>query len=211
MSTTTIDYLRHGRPEGGNRFRGSGVDDLLSDEGWAQMRATAAAIAGWDRVVSSPMQRCRAFAEWIAAQRGVPIEVVHDLREVGFGSWEGATREELAARDSGEYAAFYRDPVHNRPVGAEPLAAFGARVAAVFEALRAAHAGRHLLVVAHAGVIRATLGHVLQAPPVTWYQATVDHAALSRFACDATPGPRTDRPAEPAPARLVTHNWRPAL
>ena len=39
-----------------------------------------------------------------------------------------------------------------------------------------------MLVVAHAGVIRAALGHVLQAPPAAWYRVKVDNAGLSRFA-----------------------------
>jgi hypothetical protein len=31
MAATTLDYLRHGQPVGGTRFRGNGVDDPLSD------------------------------------------------------------------------------------------------------------------------------------------------------------------------------------
>lgn len=196
---TLLDYLRHGQPEGGSRFRGNGIDDPLSETGWRQMRATTAALGGWDALVSSPMQRCIAFAEQLAAQRNLPLEVIDDLREVGFGDWEGLDRATLKSERLAEYRAFYADPVANRPLGAEPLEDFGSRVAAVFDDLLVRYAGRHVLVVCHAGVIRATLGHVTRAAPINWYRAEVDNAALTRFAGDARG------------ARLVAHNWRPQL
>lgn len=199
MRATTLDYLRHGEPTGGSRFRGNGVDDPLSEKGWSQMRTTTAALTGWQRIVSSPMRRCIEFAQWLAEQRALPLTVIDDLREVGFGTWEGADRERLARERSAEFEAFHRDPVNHRPAGAEPLDAFGTRVATVFDHLRETHQGEHLLVVAHAGVIRATLGHVLQAPPVNWYRTLVDNAALTRFADDRL-GPK-----------LLVHNWRPGL
>jgi broad specificity phosphatase PhoE len=199
MTTTLLDYLRHGEPVGGSRFRGNGVDDPLSERGWQQMRDTTSAIGDWSAVISSPMQRCIAFARWIAADRGLPVEVIDDLKEVGFGTWEGAGRAELQSERRDEFEAVYRDPVNNRPPGAEPLARFGSRAAGVFDDLVEHHPGKHLLVVAHAGIIRATLGHVTQAPAVNWYRTEVDNAAVSRFASDRFG------------MRLVAHNWRPRL
>ena len=199
MQTTTLDLLRHGQPTGGSRYRGHGVDDPLSELGWEQMRGTTAGIDGWQAVISSPMQRCVAFAEWLAQERGLPVSIEPDLREVGFGSWEGVARRDLQAQRRDEYEAFYQDPVNNRPPGAEPLDAFGARVGAAFDRLLDSHAGKHLLIVAHAGVIRAALGHVTQSPPTAWYRAEVDNAGLSRFQNDHLG------------SRLVAHNWRPTL
>lgn len=196
---TLLDYLRHGEPVGGSRFRGNGIDDPLSEMGWQQMRDSTKEIAGWQRIVSSPMRRCIEFAQWLAAERGLPLDVRTDLREVGFGAWEGAPRDRLREQRAAEYEAFYRDPVHNRPAGAEPLDAFGRRVAAVFEHLVETFRGEHLLVICHAGVIRGTFGHVTQSPPVNWYRTEVDNAALTRFAHDRRG------------ARLVAHNWRPRL
>jgi len=71
--------------------------------------------------------------------------------------------------------------VRNRPQGAEALDAFGQRVAAALDELISTCPGEHVLVVAHAGVIRAALGHVLQSDPVAWYRTRVDNAALTRF------------------------------
>jgi len=199
MRPVLLDYMRHGEPVGGSLFRGNGVDDPLSDRGWQQMRESAAAITGWQRIVSSPMRRCIEFARWLAAERDLPLEVQEDLKEVGFGTWEGVMREQLRRERPAEYEAFYRDPVHNRPAGAEPLEAFGARVGAVFDQLVARYPGQHLLVVCHAGVIRGTFGHVTRAPAVNWYRTEVDNAAVTRFADDRRG------------TRLLVHNWRPRL
>ena len=199
MPQTLLDYLRHGEPEGGSKYRGSRIDDPLSERGWEQMRSSVAGVPGWTRILTSPLQRCRAFAEWLGADRAIPVEVIDNLKEVGFGSWEGASRTELLRDRAQEIHAFYADPVNNRPAGAEPLEDFGRRIAAVFEAAAQRYPGEHLLVVAHAGVIRATLGHVTQAPAIAWYRSAVDNAAISRFAHD---GERS---------KLLVHNWRPVL
>lgn len=194
---TTLDYLRHGLPVGGSRYRGHGIDDPLSEQGWEQMwQAVRDLDAPWDHIVTSPLRRCADFARALAEELALPLSIEPELREVGFGSWEGKTRHELQRECPDDFHAFYRDPVRNRPPGAEPLEAFGQRVAGAFERLVDRHIGEHLLVVAHAGVIRATLGHVLQAPPANWYRAAVDNAAISRFVHDAH-GPR-----------LVWHNRR---
>jgi len=180
---TRLDFIRHGRPEGGSKYRGSAVDDPLSAEGWRQMWRAVGDHCHWDGVITSPLRRCHEFAQALAERHHLPLEVEADFREVGFGCWEGRTRAQLQAEDPQGYAAFYADPVNRRPAGAEDLHAFGRRVARAFEAAVARHPEGRWLVVAHAGVIRAALGHVLQAPPAAWYRVAVDNAGLSRFEC----------------------------
>ncbi len=181
MKDTLIDFLRHGEPVGGRRYRGDGADDPLSEKGWQQMWAAVGEQPPWQHVVSSPMQRCRAFAGALADRHGLPLVVDERFREVGMGSWEGLSPDDVIARDPRAYAAFYEDPVRNRPAGAEPLEAFGQRVAEAFDDLIGRCAGEHVLVIAHAGVIRAALGHVLRSEPAAWYRARIDNAALTRF------------------------------
>ena len=78
-------------------------------------------IDGWDRIISSPLSRCAEFANWLAEQRDLPLEICDDLREVGFGAWEGLNRDQLRRNRAADYLAFFQDPVNNRPAGAEPL------------------------------------------------------------------------------------------
>lgn len=184
MKDTLIDLLRHGTPEGGRAYRGHGIDDPLSEKGWAQMWAAvggeSAESCPWTRIVTSPLSRCRDFAEALGGRAGVPVSADARFREVGFGSWEGRTPQQIQRDAPDEYTAFFRDPVHNRPPGAEPLANFVTRVANAFDDTLRECAGEHVLVVAHAGVIRAVMAHVLQAELARAYRVVVDNACFTR-------------------------------
>lgn len=181
MTDTLIDFLRHGEPVGGRRYRGDGADDPLSDRGWQQMWDAVGDNLPWTHIVTSPMQRCHAFARALHEHHSLPVEVDTRFREVGLGSWEGLSPDEIIARNENEYRDFYRDPQRNRPHGSEPLEAFGARVAEALESLLQRYQDQHVLVIAHAGVIRAALGHVLQSEPAAWYRTRIDNAAFTRF------------------------------
>lgn len=183
-SVTTIDLLRHGTPEGGRRYRGQ-IDDPLSPEGWQEMWASVDGPARpWQRIISSPLIRCYAFAVALGDKIAVPVSRDQRLQEVGFGAWEGHTADELRAQDPKIITRFYHDPVTNRPAGAEPLQAFSDRVIAAFGDILDQHRGSHVLVVTHAGVIRATLTHVLNAPLGAMYRISVATASLSRIRVD---------------------------
>jgi alpha-ribazole phosphatase/probable phosphoglycerate mutase len=180
MQHTLIDMLRHGEPVGGRRYRGQ-IDDPLSEKGWRQMRAATAGERPWTAIVSSPLARCRAFAEELAGQTGLPLRFDGRLKEVGFGVWEGRTPDELKALDPDSVFNFKRDPVAFRPEGAEALDAFHGRVTAAWEDLLAGHSGGHLLVVCHAGVMRMAMCRVLGMPPAHGYRIQVASAATARF------------------------------
>lgn len=177
---TRIDLLRHGEPVGGRRYRGQ-VDDALSEKGWAQMWNAVGAAPEWQQIVSSPLQRCSAFAASLAESLVLPVQLEPRFREIGFGDWEGKTRDELDRLDPGQIARFYQDPVKNRPPGAEPLDEFTGRVQAAFNDLVGRFAGQSVLVVAHAGVIRAILAYTLDMPLASMYRISVPNAGISRI------------------------------
>lgn len=180
---TIIDLLRHGTPVGGRRYRGQ-IDDPLSDAGWTEMWAAVDGGAPWNQIVCSPLSRCRQFAEALGEKLSLPVAADPRLREVGFGDWEGHSADELRQRDPGLLTRFYHDPVGNRPAGAEPLEAFSARVNEAIEEISQRYRGQHTLVVTHAGVIRATLARVLQAPLGAMYRMSVATASISRIRSD---------------------------
>lgn len=181
--TTTLDLMRHGEPVGGRKYRGQ-IDDPLSEKGWAQMQAAVGDAAPWGRIVSSPLSRCRAFAETLAARHGLPLMFDDRLKEVGFGAWEGKSAAEIEAEAPGVLARFKADPVNARPVGAEPLADFHSRVASALDELLQQHADQHLLLVGHAGVMRMALAWALQIPLEHAYRIEVATASLTRLRFD---------------------------
>ena len=95
-----LDLLRHGETELGGGLRGS-LDDALTAQGWEQMRAAVKGQGPWQRIVSSPLQRCALFARELAEQLDVPLSFEKDLQELHFGEWEGRTAAGAAGRIRG--------------------------------------------------------------------------------------------------------------
>lgn len=162
-TTTVIDLIRHGEPEGGPMFRGS-QDDPLSAKGWQQMQSATTADDHWQAIVSSPMARCRRFAETLAEARGIPLHIDDNLREIGFGEWEGLTAEQVQERYGEQLNRFWRDALHHHPPGGETVTAFHQRVTASFSHWQEKLAGQSVLVVCHGGVIRMVLADILGIP-----------------------------------------------
>jgi len=184
QSTTIIDLIRHGEPVGGSgRYRGQ-IDDPLSEKGWRQMREAVAGHCPWQSIVSSPLSRCAAFAEELGQRHGLPVSFDNRLVEIGFGEWEGRSKDEISAQDPQALQNFYTDPVGFCPPGAEPMVDFERRITTAWQALLRGYAGQHVLVVAHAGVIRMLVRHVLAAPLESMFRISVSNAGISRFRVD---------------------------
>lgn len=181
MTDTIIDLIRHGEPVGGRAYRGHNIDDPLNKKGWQQMRDAVGQHCPWTHIISSPLVRCKAFADELAEKHGLSVSVDDRLKEVGFGEWEGKTPDELQQERPEEYQAFYNDPVNSRPPGAEDLGVFITRVVESYQYITEHYAGKHVLVIAHAGVMRAVIAHVLHAEPLGLYRIKVNNAGLTRI------------------------------
>jgi len=159
--TTQIDVLRHGEPVGGRRYRGHGVDDPLTEKGWQQMWDAVADRTHWQHIITSPLSRCHDFTQQLAKKLKVGYSIDDRFKEIGFGVWEGLTPDEILTRDAEALTHFYSDPIRNRPEGAEPLEAFSTRVWDAYNDTVKKHSDENVLIVAHAGVIRAITANIL--------------------------------------------------
>lgn len=179
--STTIDFIRHGEPVGGSRYRGNQIDDPLSEKGWQQMLEAISGERPWQAIITSPMLRCKAFAERVSQEMSVPMSIETAFQEVGFGAWEGKTSTELKAEDPDQIHRFYNDPENRRPEGSEPLNDFMQRVGNAIDRVRTQYTGQHVLVVAHAGVLRATIVYTLQTPLASMYRMKIAYATRIRL------------------------------
>lgn len=159
--TTQIDVIRHGEPVGGRRYRGHGVDDPLTEKGWQQMWDAIAAHSDWQHIATSPLSRCLDFAQQLSKKLKIGYSVDDRFKEIGFGTWEGLTSDEILAQDANALEHFYTDPIRNRPEGAEPLETFSQRVWQAYNDITRKHANEKVLIVGHAGVVRAITANIL--------------------------------------------------
>lgn len=175
--TLRLDLLRHGETESGGGLRGS-IDDALTDSGWAQMRAAVTDQGPWDRLVSSPLQRCARFAEALGAQLRLPVQLDKDLQELHFGAWEGQSTLALMDTDAEALGLFWADPYSFTPPEGEPVADFSNRVTAAIERLHATYAGERVLLISHGGVMRLLLARARGLPREQLLNVEVGHGAL---------------------------------
>jgi len=123
--------------------------------------------------ISSPARRARETA----AALGLVAVPDASFSEQDFGSWTGRSHEEIG-RDSGSaYDEFWRAGATNRPPGGESFVEQIARVRIGFAALPAGD----VILVAHAGTIRAALALALGMPPDNALRFVIDPLSVTRL------------------------------
>lgn len=117
----------------------------------AALAAIAARVARPERIVASPLRRCRVLALALGARLRLPVRFDPGWREIDFGRWEGRPWAEIPR---GELDAWAADLLRARPHGGESVAMLLARTR---RAIGRLPPGGRTLVVTHAGPIRAAL------------------------------------------------------
>ena len=170
MPETLVLLARHGETDWNAAGRWQGhADRPLSANGERQARELAARLARFalDAVYASDLRRARETARAVAAAHGLLVDELPELREVDTGSWTGLTRQEARERFPEEFA---RWEATGEPgwEGGESYDRLSARVVPAVERLGSARPGARVLVVAHAGVVRAVHAHVLGLDPASY-------------------------------------------
>ncbi|HEY4697387.1 MAG: hypothetical protein A3J49_15540 [Gallionellales bacterium RIFCSPHIGHO2_02_FULL_57_16] len=177
-----VTILRHGAVEGrAHIFRGA-QDDMLSAQGAAQMQQALRRYPEerFDAIATSPLRRCHSFATPLAAQCGVPLQVMPAFSELAFGNWEGLTPDEASVCDPDAYQAFFAGFGEQAPPNGESLASLRTRVAQGWQRWMAQDIGANRLLVTHAGVMRALLMELFAFTPAQVFKIALPEAACLR-------------------------------
>jgi broad specificity phosphatase PhoE len=173
---TRFFLVRHGEVALNRELRYVGAqDEALTEIGREQARQLSEAL--------------RPF-RLDAAPHGLPVITDDGLRESAFGAWEGMSRAEVAIRYPDLLLAWEQDP-HLSPPDGESLVDLQQRVEACAERLVAIHPHSTLVLVSHAGPIKALLCATLGASPAAIRRMFIDPATIS--VVDWLPGGRVLR------------------
>lgn len=160
MTKLQIDLLRHGETTLSHTLRGH-LDDDLTEQGWLQMQSTIQQYmttpVDWDVIISSPLRRCRRFAEHLADQLGLPMRVNQHIKEMYFGDWEGISTQAIYEAEPEQLANFWQFPTQYHAPNGESLIQFQQRIFIGFEQIYTqiqAQNGQKALVITHGGVIK---------------------------------------------------------
>jgi probable phosphoglycerate mutase len=188
-SPTTLVLVRHGVTDHTNarRFSGrTGADPALTEEGKAQVRATAewlAPLAGVaPLVLSSPLRRARESADIVAARLETSFHVEDGLVEAGFGAWEGMTYAEVMKADPQRFSTWFDDV--DQPAGGtgDSLSGTAQRVRETRDRLLSAHPGRTVVACTHLTPIKLLTGLVLDLPLTSLFRTEIAPASVTVLA-----------------------------
>ena len=161
-ATTHFGLLRHGQTVWNLEHRIQGrLDSPLTSQGiettrqWARFLKSSG--QNWNRMVTSPSPRALKTADIINQQLALKIEVVDDLREQDWGSWEGMTWAEIT-KNSGDSLQQQIDRGWSfRPPEGESRADVRDRARAAIASCAAKFSGEQILVITHQGVIKSLI------------------------------------------------------
>ncbi len=177
-----ILLLRHGEVRTASdekRFIGQ-IDPPLSAKGRRQAQYWREWLDGvaLGHIFSSDLCRCMETARIIGAERSWNITPIAGLREIHLGDWDGMAFGQVKHRWPEEFRRRGEEIARFRPPEGESFLDLQQRVVPVFEK-SVDQAGPNILVVAHAGVNRMILCHLLGMPPDNLFRIAQGYGAMN--------------------------------
>lgn len=158
-------------------------DSPLTENGVWQAELLAEAIKGksFDALVSSDLERARRTAQIINTHLQLPHSENSSLRERSFGKVESLTLEEIKLKYPEVFQAYLDRNLHFEIPGGESLFHFNQRVIEGIKQLAMHYDGKHLLVVAHGGVLDCVIRKIFQFPVDSERCFSVYNTSVSRI------------------------------
>lgn len=222
-----ILLVRHGQTtfnvEG--RLPGQLPGVALTDEGRRQAQRAAVALAGLplSTVLASPLERARETAEIIARGWALPVTLDERLMDTDVAYWSGQKIEDINRTDP-RWKAFVEHPTEP-PEGVESLTSVQQRsVAVVEDILRDPALGNHIVLVAHADVVKLIVAHYSRMSVESIRYVAIGNASISVLAFGEEPAPHLlavnwtalpfwlfppSQPAKVEPQQVATPAQRP--
>ena len=131
-----------------------------------------------DGVISSPLKRCSELARILHADSTTAFSCDVRLMELNFGRWE---MQAWGAIPRSELDAWGEDYVNHGPPQGESFQQLALRVNAVINDCLKHYSGKNLLLITHAGVIRAILSQALCLSLKDSFRLKIDYCSLTKI------------------------------
>lgn len=161
----TLYLLRHGQTALSREdiFCGSGLDPELTPEGMEMAQAFVEAYrqAEWRAVYSSSLRRSITTAQPLCDVLGIELQVRAELNEIGYGKWEGLTKEKVSEEYHDEFISWLADPAWHAPTEGESAIVIAQRGLQVIDEVQKRFSSGNILMVSHKATIRIILCSLL--------------------------------------------------
>jgi len=180
--STNVILVRHGETSWNAQERIQGQHDVpLSMDGVQQARCLQARFQSLhvSYAYSSDLKRSLETARIALEGTELPIPTRIQLRERGFGEWEGKLWTEIVQQFPKEAADFLKDPVGFNPPGGEPWIDMQNRAFEEVTRIAQSHPGCSVAVFTHGGPAKAIVLKALDIRPSLWRQLKTHNASLN--------------------------------
>lgn len=145
-----IFVIRHGQTNWNIEGKTQGsIETELNKIGIEQAKSAKSELLNikLDVVLCSPRNRCKTTAKIICEGRNIPIIEIEELKERGFGEFEGKQKD-----IDYDWVEFWNLETNKQYEQAENVRDFYNRVSDVIEKIKMNYVGKNVLIVTHSGV-----------------------------------------------------------
>ena len=179
-----IILIRHGETEwnAAEMFRGR-ADVPLSGAGLKQARLLGEYLRGEkiDVIYSSPLRRAVETAEAVAGYHGLTVNIVDNLNDFDFSSWQGLTLEEVKEKYGEIYQDWLDTPEQMKIPGGESLEDVKNRALPfVQDAVMRCGEGK-IALVSHRAVHKVLICALLRLDNSSFWSFKLDTGGITRF------------------------------
>ncbi|MGB9681443.1 MAG: alpha-ribazole phosphatase [bacterium] len=176
-----IYLVRHGETDWNKNGLYQGQKDIpLNELGRKEAKVLASAFKGKrvSIIYSSDLTRAKETAEIIAKELDLQnITYKESLREMDFGNWTGKSIFEME-EDSKLFKMWQKDPWTVSPPNGETLKELANRVRAAIEEMFQSNKSQDILVVTHAGPIKALIFDLIGSTGNTYWNLDISHNTI---------------------------------
>jgi probable phosphoglycerate mutase len=189
----TLLIIRHGQTTWNveHRLPGQLPGVALTDTGREQAARLAESLSALpiSNIITSPLERARETAEYIAQGRDLNLQFEPDLMDTDVGDWAGKVLEDLSKNDQA-WKAYVKDPTV-APEGVETFPQVQQRVVAAIERwLKKESIGAYPAFVAHADVIKLLVAYYTGLEAGRAGTLVIDNASVSLIELEDSQRPR---------------------
>jgi len=182
MESTRLYLIRHGQVVNHHEFRYNGFHDVdITEKGVLQMNRLAGVLKAMPikALYSSDLTRTQRGAEIIGPALGLGAVSLSAFRELHLGRWEGLTREEAIELYPEDDGFIFQNLATDKIEGGETLQDLSNRVLPELSRIIEKHRGGAICLVAHGGVNRVILCHVMGMNLQRFFSIEQDYGCLN--------------------------------
>lgn len=179
--------VRHGETLWNREAKYQGQSDVpLTDAGRNQAKKLSQRLKDMhiDVVYASDLERTIETANIIAEPHGLEVIPASRMREIHFGIWEGYTYEEIIAEWPAEFEKWKGDSFNISPPKGETFLQLCDRVSTFLKEAAVKHPNDNILIVSHAGPVRAILLILLNLKYELFWKFKISNTSLTEIVYD---------------------------